>query len=261
MILRKIICVVVTFAVSVKGKAHLKEPRDEKDCLKEVTKHAQPDHLTFAMQRGWWDCASSVIKQLAGAHGAELESIYHTEQRNISKQLNSLRSLLESNKPMQELTPAFEWAQSGEEVFINVKFAHKLDAPATLGVVVDAVDLSEGGLILRGSSPGRKQFVLDIQLHGEIDPKASSWALASVGRCTLQLKKRQPAPSRWPFLLAEGSKRPPNMHMWWAKHEQYASELEALEEAEDGGATNGAKKVDSKSSDSASSPSKDKEDL
>ena len=30
------------------------------------------------------------------------------------------------------MAPAHQWAQSGDELFVSVKFAHKWDAPATL---------------------------------------------------------------------------------------------------------------------------------
>ena len=36
---------------------------------------------------------------------------------------------------------AFQWAQGGNEVFINVKFSHKIDAPATLNVEPTKVSL------------------------------------------------------------------------------------------------------------------------
>jgi CS domain len=84
-----------------------------------------------------------------------------------------------------------EWAESPDEVYINIKFAHKLDTPATLGVTIDAVDITADRLVLKGSSPGRKQFLLDLSLYGTVDPDNSSWSSGSVGRMTIQLKKQQ----------------------------------------------------------------------
>lgn len=93
---------------------------------------------------------------------------------------------------------------------MNLKFAHKLDAPATLGVTVDAVDMDGDRVTLRGSTTGRKAFVLDLQLWGDIEAEGSTWSLGSVGRCTLTLRKAAAAPAKWPTLLADGVKLPKN---------------------------------------------------
>ena len=44
---------------------------------------------------------------------------------------------------------ALQWAQSPDSVFLNVKFSHKMDAPATLDVVVDQVEFTNRTLRLR----------------------------------------------------------------------------------------------------------------
>ncbi|KAG5179123.1 hypothetical protein JKP88DRAFT_201323 [Tribonema minus] len=213
------------------------EAADDQGCLTAVLA-AQgglaAESLGVALQRGWWACSEELIKRLAVTMDKDLDHIFQMEQRSITRQLNSLKSVLEASKPMQQLSPAFEWAQSGNEVFISVKFAHKVDAPATLGVAVDSVDMVGDRVTLKASTTGRKQFLLDLQLFGDIDPEASTWQLGSVGRCTLQLKKMQEKPSRWPSLLKEGFKKPPNMHFWYDKHESYSEELETLEEQQEG---------------------------
>eukprot|EP00953_Heterococcus_sp_UTEX-ZZ885_P005658 3515-Heterococcus_DN1.PRE.2 len=170
---------------------------DEQECTS-AKQHASSD-LSEALQKAWWNCSAAIIERLAQSSSvAALDNAFQTEQRAITKQLNALKSLLESSKPAQEISPAFEWAQSPDEVYINVKFAHKLDTPATLGVTIDAVDITADRLVLKGSSPGRKQFLLDLSLYGTVDPDNSSWSSGSVGRMTIQLKKQQTKPSKWP---------------------------------------------------------------
>ena len=47
---------------------------------------------------------------------------------------------------------AFQWCQSGDTLFLNVKFSHKLDAPATLNVETTKVEITEKKLILHASN-------------------------------------------------------------------------------------------------------------
>lgn len=82
--------------------------------------------------------------------------------------------------PVKNIQPAFQWAQSGNDIFINVKFAHKIDAPATLNVEVSNVSMTENKLVL-SATDGRKIFTLDLEfLHG-INPDESTYSMASVG--------------------------------------------------------------------------------
>lgn len=68
------------------------------------------------------------------------------------------------------ISPAFEWAQSGDWVYINAKMSHKLDAPATLNVVSEGVHMTPTSLSF-AASKDQKRFALDLDLHAEIDPE------------------------------------------------------------------------------------------
>lgn len=70
------------------------------------------------------------------------------------------------------ISPAFEWAQSGDWVYINAKMSHKLDAPATLNVVSEGVKMDERSLKF-AASKDHKRFSLDLTLHADIDPDVS----------------------------------------------------------------------------------------
>ena len=57
-----------------------------------------------------------------------------------------------------------------------------------------------------------------LDLHAEIEPDESSWREAAVGRVIFTIKKAGEK-AAWPRLLAEGAKKPQNMHMWFDKQE------------------------------------------
>lgn len=188
-----------------------------------------PNDLKQAMRRGLLeDCSVEIMKVLA-RDGHQVESIFLEEQRAISKNLSNLKSLVEDLKPLKEISPAFEWAQSTTDIFLNVKFSHKLDAPATLDVQPEVV-IQEKTVVVRGQG-GRKLFALNLALHDEVLVEESSWTPASVGRLTINLKKV--SESRWPSLLAEGAKKPSKMHTWWSRQEELDGIEKSRKEAEE----------------------------
>ncbi|CAM9111479.1 unnamed protein product, partial [Pylaiella littoralis] len=185
-------------------------------------------HLISAMRKSWWECAAAVANALA-KYGSEVEDAFQMEQRSITKSLNEIKSALQKGKPMQSISPAFEWAQSGDWVYINAKMSHKLDAPATLNVVSEGVKMNERSLKF-AASKDHKRFSLDLTLHADIEPDTSTVSFGSVGRVTFTLKKAKNG-VKWPKLVDDDQKKPVNMHVWWAKQEEYSDELDDLEEA------------------------------
>lgn len=112
------------------------------------------------------------------------------------------------------IPPAFEWAQSPDSVFLNVKFAHKLDTPATLGCALADKDVSLGdrALALRAECKAQKKvFALSLALLRDIVPGECSWSMLSVGRVQLTLRKAENG--TWPRLL-KSSKKLAHMHVW-----------------------------------------------
>lgn len=112
-----------------------------------------------------------------------------------------------------------------EQIFLQVKWAHKLDAPATLGCEPGAPVFSER-LVSFGAEcrEKRKAFALQLPLFSDLDVAGCSWGNASVGRAFLTLQKRDQGP--WPRLLSSAS-RPANQHIWWAMKENHIDSLES----------------------------------
>lgn len=120
------------------------------------------------------------------------------------------------------IAPAFEWAQSPEAVFLNIKFAHKLDTPATLGCEAESVEFNPRSFLFRADcSENKKAFHLELSLLKDINVTESSWSMSSVGRAMVTLRKAENG--TWTRLLAS-TKKPANMHVWWAMREKYEDE-------------------------------------
>ena len=187
--------------------------------------------LEDAIRQGLWGCAESIGRK-GTESGVELRSVVDMESRVISKKLATLKDAIESSLPVQVILPAYQWAQSPSEIYLNVKFSHKLDAPATLNVEANTVNVTSTSVVLEASN-GRKSFQLNLSLYGEVQGgDAAVWSMASVGRMTFTLKKKEGERSKWPRLLADAGKKPGNQHFWYSQAEQFSDELEELEEEE-----------------------------
>ena len=88
---------------------------------------------------------------------------------------------------MRVISPAFMWAQNASHVFVEVKYAHKLSAPAKRAEISQC-KLTAGGLLLLATSP-EQNFQLDLRFFRDVDSDASTWSTGSVGTVTFKLIK------------------------------------------------------------------------
>jgi hypothetical protein len=132
-------------------------------------------------------------------------------------------------------SPAFQWAQNIENVFIEIKYAHRFDSPGCLEVKKENLtfnlnQISFSAYCIQGDTP--INFLLDLQLFDDIINEESSSVSASVGRLQLTLKKKEPR--FWNSLLKPGTDSPSNMRMWLEMREKYISEIQKyLDEKEE----------------------------
>ena len=182
--------------------------------------------MQSALRIADWACSKDIAANDSLPYST-LIRIFDAESRAIQNQLATIQTIIErkQHENIVYLSPAFQWAQSPEEVFLNVKFSHKLDAPATLNVQHNLT--IEGNQLHLSATNGVKYFKLELELLRGIVAEESSWSSSSNGRITVTLKKTSPA--NWARLLRDNSKKPSNMHFWIDKQEAYADALEDLE--------------------------------
>ena len=178
-----------------------------------------------------WGCLKEYVKHELNTNptvAVEMRKVVEIEERNLQNELRMLKRMIEGSLPQSIVTPAFQWAQGSHEIFLNVKFSHKIDAPATLNVEPMKVNLTSQELSLEATD-GRKNFNLHIEFLHEVDPNNSTWSLGSVGRMVFNIKKEQDKPSKWKRLL-KSDKRLTQMHYWYEMGEKYSRELENIED-------------------------------
>ena len=136
-----------------------------------------------------------------------------------------------SSNDYQEVFPASKWAQSLDEIFIEIKFAHRHDSPGCLEIKDMKVELSEKsikltGYCVLGDVPIKMNYY--IETFDKIDTKSSKHFVSSVGRYQFNLKKKK-SDSYWKQLLNDNMKIPNNMRVWFEMKEKYQDQLSKYE--------------------------------
>ena len=180
------------------------------------------------MARGHFATAARLLEVAKEAAELDLSTTFFQSASSIRGRLQTLSDSLLGHAQASGIPPAYEWAQSPSSIFLNVKFAHKLDTPATLGCEVgEAPSFTNRSVrVFAECKEKRKAFLLSLALLRDIEPAGSSFSMASVGRASITLRKA--VNGTWPRLLAVKAK-PGNQHKWWAMQEKHDEEVKMWE--------------------------------
>lgn len=93
------------------------------------------------MKKNYFETSTHLIHEyfsLEPKKLAKAESQVRYAVETVRKQQNAVLNAIEGaqmqtlSKGVQKITPAFQWAQSLDHVFLNVKFATRMDSPGCL---------------------------------------------------------------------------------------------------------------------------------
>ena len=164
-------------------------------------------------------------------------------RENLEMSINTLKKALDDihNKhrfdqiQYQTVFPAFQWAQSLNEIFLEIKFAHRHDSPGCLEIKdlsvkfgSNSVDLI--GYCVLGDVPIKIDF--HIKTWAEISKENSTNGFGSVGRYQITLKKKE-AGKYWNRLLPEGQSITNNRRVWFEMKEKFEESLKEFEKDDD----------------------------
>ena len=168
-----------------------------------------------------------------GKHGIKYRESLQMSVNTLKKNFDDLHNKHRFDEvEYQTVFPAFQWAQSLNEVFIEIKFAHRHDSPGCLEmkdykVNINSNQVSFIGYCVIGDVPIKIDF--HIKTHSKINKKMSTYGFGSVGRFQITLRKSKEG-TYWKKLLADGSVMPGHMRMWFEMKEKYEEELKKFEE-------------------------------
>jgi hypothetical protein len=163
-------------------------------------------------------------------------------RENLSLSINTMKKQLDEIynkhrfevKEYQTISPAFKWAQSLEDIFIEIKYAHRHDSPGCLeikdmNIKIKNDSVSFEGFCVLGDVPIKIDFKIDT--YRGLNVSECTHGAGSVGRYQITLKKNEK--SFWKKLFKEDSAIPPNMRVWFEMKEKYQDELKEYEEKEE----------------------------
>ena len=172
----------------------------------------------------------------------ELSKLNIKYRENLEMSVNSMKKQLDelNNKhkfnliDYQIVYPAFKWAQSLDDIFIEIKFAHRHDSPGCLEVKDMQVDIDENrlffvGYCVLGNDPIK--IVLNLKTFDKLNKTQCSHGSTSVGRYQFTLKKQ--SKKYWKRLLEKDEPLPQNMRVWFEMKEKFQEELKPFEDKED----------------------------
>ena len=112
---------------------------------------------------------------------------------NIETKLNSLFNKYRfTETDYQKVIPSFQWAQNLQNVFIEVKFAHRHDSPGCLefskmNININNKNLSLEAFCILGDVPIK--FELDLSFYNNVIKENSTYEKEAIGRYLITLKK------------------------------------------------------------------------
>lgn len=198
-----------------------------------------------------YDCLEILIKRNYLKAALELYDNYFVEKQiEVAPQLiNSLKEVKKgadmmynivstSKNQIQVIEPVIQWAQSRNHVFLNVKFAHRMDSPGCLGVKEEAVNITNNTLFLSAFGIQAHQpirFQLNLTFAHNIAHDASYYNFEAVGTLFFNLSKTDATSGiLWRKLLENDAQKIP---IWWEMKGTYSKDMEdfvqLLEEEEE----------------------------
>lgn len=165
-------------------------------------------------------------------HGIQYKENLEISTNTLMTQINDVYNKHKySESEYQDVFPASRWAQNMDEVFIEVKFAHRHDSPGCLEMKNLKVELKEKnikliGYCVLGEVPIKMNF--NIKLFNKINVAESKHFESSVGRYQFNLVKKK-KDTYWRKLVDEKADIPTNMRVWFEMKEKYQSQIAKYE--------------------------------
>ncbi len=168
--------------------------------------------------------------------GVKFRDALNIAINNVQKKLEDLGNKFKfEDSDFQVVSPAFQWAQSMQHIYIQIKFAHRHDSPGCLEIKNQTIEIYKNmvffkGYCVLGDVPIK--FELNLELYQNINKEESSWDLSSVGRFQLSLKKGM-SNMYWDRLLKDANENIPNMKVWFEMRAKYENELQSYMDEDD----------------------------
>ncbi|SCM15577.1 co-chaperone p23, putative [Plasmodium berghei] len=185
------------------------------------------------IEKSWFELTNYLINESI-KQGNDFSNDIKIVVNEMKQKLDKLLTASYSIKKIDTINASFQWAQSPEYIFLNIKFSHRWSSPGALKVKDEQIISEKNKFFFSAYSNDpntvKKKYVVDIDLLHDIINSETKYNFASVGKVVITLKKKEK--KIWNRLLLSKEKNP-NLQVWWDMKEKYNdSVLEFLKEEE-----------------------------
>eukprot|EP01066_Platyproteum_vivax_P007805 Platyproteum_vivax@DN3140_c0_g1_i1.p1 len=185
-----------------------------------VTGKVLSDNVSGAIKKGWCRLGQAIVLK---AHELDVIDEVSPQVRSAVQYMKGqndelIRLLNAKHSETVTISPAFQWAQSPSQVFLNIRFTARWNSPGALSVSNETVTITEDSFSFSGSNQ-RKIYVLEFVFFGKVEPKECAWSVGSVDHI-----------KTWRQLTK--TVRISNMSIWWEMNEKHSAAMEELQRKE-----------------------------
>lgn len=190
--------------------------------------------IEYFILRGKLSLADNFVKELKKINISSEAYIKKGLLKAIEKAKNFYDNFKFLDTEYNVVYPCFEWAQSMDRIFINIKFSHKWDAPGCMDVKDSEVLVHENLVMINtvcviGDNPVK--YVLNLDLYDYIDENDIMSNTSTTGRFQLSLKKK--TSGYWKILRRKYSDFPKNSRIWIEMRDKFIDQLPKFEDEEE----------------------------
>eukprot|EP00347_Sterkiella_histriomuscorum_P010502 403376037 len=161
-------------------------------------------------------------------HVQKGEVIVRNAMNQVKQKQDQIMQLFEKKSSgLHIISPAFEWAQSIDTIYINIKLATRLNSPGCLDTFEQNItfgnDTFNFTIYCRNDNQVMK-YELDLDLFSGINDTNCTVEKSSVGRLRVTLPKK--SLGRWERLIKQKKKIFKNMHVWLDYQDQLDKDLD-----------------------------------
>lgn len=115
---------------------------------------------------------------------------------------------------------------------MEIKFAYRLDVAGCADLFNETYKITKDVIYVGASCKELDQsmyYMLHFKLWDEVDPDSVKIEKRPVGKVYMTMKKLN-KPGRWKQIWLEDTPKPPNMRLWFERHQRYHTSLEYFED-------------------------------
>ncbi|EUD65633.1 hypothetical protein C922_03879 [Plasmodium inui San Antonio 1] len=186
------------------------------------------EDVVDGIEKCWFNVTNYLINQSIKQEN-DFSSDVKTAVNSMKLKLDQLVTLSYSIKKIDTVNASFQWAQSPEDIFLNIKFSHRWSSPGALKVkdeeVVAKKNFFSFSALSDDTNSVTKKYTVDLKLLHDIVESETKYNFASVGKVVVTLKKKEKR--IWNRLLKSNEKNP-NMQVWWDMKEKYHDSVQSF---------------------------------